>query len=151
MASNSMRGKPCSKSWKLQQLYKLPFAFSNHILYIHHVSHNIFAPTIEKSFIFCMFWLCGHVVLPHVVVRFYNRAFEPPNMLLKANKLGTKRFSPFDMCANPTPNYVHFLIRTNHNIHSWKFCYADILKDPINLLFPHPFFLLCWVKSRWWV
>ncbi len=51
------------------------FSFSNHILYIHHVYHNIFSPTIEKPFIFCMFWLWGHVILPHLVVRFYNLSF----------------------------------------------------------------------------
>jgi hypothetical protein len=32
--------------------------------------------------------------------------------------LGTKSFlSPFNLCANMTPNHIHLTIRANHNFH----------------------------------
>jgi hypothetical protein len=94
-----------------KKLHKLFFFPPNDIPHNKYVSHCVFSPIVEESFILCMLWLSRHVILPHIAIWFCYLVIVPPNMFLEAIKFGNQKLlSTFNLRANTTFNHVHFPI-----------------------------------------
>jgi hypothetical protein len=64
---------------------------------------------------------CNFIDMQHCLISYLGLTYLDlcsSTCFWRLPNLGTKSFlSPFNLCANVTPNHIHFTIWANHNFH----------------------------------
>lgn len=115
MAWKLMRRWPCLKSQKnCDKLQKLHFPIFNNS---YDICHYISSLNGKKKIILC----CDFIDMQHCPILYLGPTYLHlcfSKCFWRLPNLGTKSFlSPFNLCANMTPNHIHFTIRANHSFH----------------------------------